>query len=257
MATKEILNKIHTKDWIYLFIISFFLQFIIYYFSFIYGGSVKALGYISFAGTLVSIILAVIAIGYTYGESIKQKGSSDQLLLEIASLREIKDKLAGQVDILENIAHLKLVVEDTRNAVSKFDLSNEMKILKDHFKNEEKIKPLDSVGNEYIEKIILKFSVLNDERFLRIIYSIDKEKIKKFEDFYNVFTDDEDEHEVRMKIFIMYISHYQIGAVLGIFEEMKVRDGIKDIYSKKYPKDSERLNKNDDFSNLCNKVLYS
>lgn len=116
MSSEKLECMIEKKDFVYIFVISIILQFIIYFLSFIYGGSVTALGYVSFAGTLISIILAVIAIGYTYGESIKQKTSSDQLLVEIAGLRDIKDKLAGQVGVLENIADIKSAVEDTKKS---------------------------------------------------------------------------------------------------------------------------------------------
>ncbi|MCU4389908.1 hypothetical protein KTH73_04095 [Acinetobacter courvalinii] len=105
-------KKWETKEVIYIFVISILLQFIGYYFAFIYGGSVKALGYISFAGTLVSILLAVIAIGYTYGESIRQKGSQDELINQIRDLTEIKDNLGSQVNVLENIANLKKSVDE-------------------------------------------------------------------------------------------------------------------------------------------------
>ncbi|WP_373350912.1 hypothetical protein [Acinetobacter bereziniae] len=257
MATKEFLNKIHTKDWLYLFIISFFLQFIIYYFSFIYGGSVKALGYISFAGTLISIILAVIAIGYTYGESIKQKGSSDQLLLEIAGLREIKDKLAGQVDILENIADLKVVVEDTKNAVSKFDLSKDLKVLMSSLENEDKSSIKTDMEIEKIEQLLLKFSVVTDSRMMEIISILENEDINNFDDFYVAFNDKKYDRETRLKLFLMYLSHFQIGLSIGIFEDWGVREGIKDIYSKKYPRDSDRFQKDDSFTILCNQVLHS
>lgn len=257
MSSEKPTKKIETKDWIYLFIISLFLQFIIYYFSFIYGGSTKALGYISFAGTLISIILAVIAIGYTYGESIKQKTSSDQLLVEIAGLREIKEKLAGQVDILENIADLKTAVEDTKNAVIKFDFASEFEKLESQLRSEKNPKSSLDIKMSELEEIIQRFSVVTDHRFLEIIYSLENGQISSFDDFFKYFNNNEYDKKARHELLIMYMSHYQIGNTLGIFKNWQPVKGVKEIYQRKYPENSNRFSPEDSFTKICKKVLYS
>ncbi|HCA5020453.1 TPA: hypothetical protein MW153_002004 [Acinetobacter baumannii] len=256
MSSGKFLNKFETKDWVYLFVISLFLQFIIYYFSFIYGGSVKALGYISFAGTLISIILAVIAIGYTYGESIKQKSSSDQLLLEISGLRDIKNKLAGQVDILENIADLKIAVEDTKNAVNKIDFSNEIKYLQTQFKEEKKTDLNKNLNIEQVEEFVKKLSVISDHRFLEIIEALEIGNIKGIDDFLKHFSNKEYDKDARIELVIMFLSHYTIGCALGLFEKWQVNNGIKDIYKRKYPHNSNRFPPENSFTKICNRVLY-
>jgi len=256
MSSEKPTKKIETKDWIYLFIISLFLQFIIYYFSFIYGGSVKALGYVSFAGTLISILLAIIAIGYTYGESIKQKTSSDQLLVEIAGLRDIKDKLAGQVGILENIADIKSAVEDTKNAVIKFDVTSELEELKSQLKIKENSNSSLDIEIPKLEKLIQKFSVVTDHQFLEIMYSLDNGKVSRFEDFFNYFSNMEYDKKVRHEIIVLYLSHYQIGATLGMFKNWQVSEGVREIYLKKYPQNSNRFPAEDSFTKICKKVLY-
>lgn len=257
MSSGKFLKKIETKDWLYLFVISLFLQFIIYYFSFIYGGSVKALGYISFAGTLISIILAVIAIGYTYGESIKQKSSSDQLLLEIAGLRDIKNKLAGQVDILENIADLKIAVEDTKNAVDKIDFSSEIKYLRSQFAAGENLDISENIEPDQLEKIINGFSVISDHRFLEIMDALENHKVDNFNKFVEHFSKNTYFKEASSEILIMYFSHFTIGSSLRVFEEWSVKNRVKEIYRVKYPQNSEVFNKDENFEAVCKKALYS
>lgn len=101
-----------TRDWIFISIIIFMVQAAVWFLSYHFGTNDSALGYISFAGTLVSIILAVLAIGYTYVESQQQKNSSSTLTNQIASLDIIRDKLAIQADALED---MKLVKDNLVN----------------------------------------------------------------------------------------------------------------------------------------------
>jgi len=229
MSSENIFKKIDTKDWVYLFIISFFLQFIIYYFSFIYGGSVKALGYISFAGTLISIILAVIAIGYTYGESIKQKSSSDQLLLEISGLRDIKEKLAGQVDILENIADLKTAMEDTKNAVNKLDLAKAMKQFVDMVEDDKSGASSEIVEIDKIEELIYSFKGIVDFYILKFIHSIRSEELNSFQEI--LFNAIDAEFDVDPDRWLDEANHFTaifyMCLALGIFTET---DGLEKIH---------------------------
>lgn len=113
-----------TRDWVYLLMLSIILQFIIYFLAFVYNSSTNALGYVSFAGTLISIILAIIAIGYTYGESIRQKHNEDELIIQIRGLSEIKEKLGDQVDLLENIASIKQSVDEKLEASHRWITEN-------------------------------------------------------------------------------------------------------------------------------------
>lgn len=257
MILEGIKKRIETKDWIYIFIISFLLQFVIYYFSFIYGSSGKALGYISFAGTLISIILAVIAIGYTYGESIKQKGSSDQLLLEIAGLRDIKDKLAGQVDILENISAIKLAVEDTKNTVNKLDVVKHLKELTLQLEDAKNSTVSTTIIDLIkLEQIIMAFPIVSDGYILEILNIIEKEEVEEFTDIlYFLLTDDFGSEEWLTQA-NLYTGIYFICESIGIFRKLKVQAGIKDIYVKKYPKGTDKMKPNSIFGQLVLHTLY-
>ncbi|WP_180031373.1 hypothetical protein [Acinetobacter sp. YH12245] len=124
-------SKFTKREWIHLIITLSIIQAFIWWISFQFAGNSSALGYVSFAGTLISIILAVLAIGYTYGESHQQKNSSMTLANQIEGLVEIKEDLKIQAHALQDIQALKLElrhfstkVEDhftsTNNALHKF-----------------------------------------------------------------------------------------------------------------------------------------
>lgn len=95
------------RDWWFFIALISLGQACIWFLSYHYGTNNSALGYVSFAGTLISIILAVLAIGYTYGESHQQKNSSITLANQIESLVEIKNKLEIQADALTDIRTVK------------------------------------------------------------------------------------------------------------------------------------------------------
>lgn len=65
-------QKLTTREWIFIIIILLLIQFFIHWVSYQFGGSSNALGYVSFAGTLVSIMLGLIAIIYSFVQSISQ-----------------------------------------------------------------------------------------------------------------------------------------------------------------------------------------
>lgn len=100
-------NKFTKREWVHLLITLSVIQAFIWWVSFQFAGNSSALGYVSFAGTLISIILAVLAIGYTYGESQQQKNSSSTLANQLDSLVKIKDKLEVQASALEGIKGLE------------------------------------------------------------------------------------------------------------------------------------------------------
>lgn len=105
-------SKFTKREWVHLIVTLSIIQAFIWWVSFQFSGNSSALGYVSFAGTLISIILAVLAIGYTYGESQQQKNSSETLAGQINSLVKIKDKLEIQAEALDNINILKSSLDE-------------------------------------------------------------------------------------------------------------------------------------------------
>lgn len=91
------------REWIQLIITLTLIQAFFWYVVFENSQSASALGYVSFAGTLVSIILAVLAIGYTYGESISQKNKGNELANQISTLGSLIEHVEIEARSLEKI----------------------------------------------------------------------------------------------------------------------------------------------------------
>lgn len=79
-------NSFSRREWIFVIIILMLLQFIGGWMALVYGSSTSALGYVSFAGTIVSIILGLIAIIYAYVQSFTQANSVVEIREQIAKL---------------------------------------------------------------------------------------------------------------------------------------------------------------------------
>lgn len=98
-------------------ILTSLVQAFIWYVSFINAGNGSALNFVSFAGTLISIILAVLAIGYTYGESINQKGKSDSLSVQISALTEVTSNIKTQADAISEVSNIKTELESVAQRI--------------------------------------------------------------------------------------------------------------------------------------------
>lgn len=93
------------------------VQAFIWYVSFINAGNGSALNFVSFAGTLISIILAVLAIGYTYGESLNQKTKSDSLSIQIASLSEVTSNIKSHAEAISEVSNIKTELESVAQRI--------------------------------------------------------------------------------------------------------------------------------------------
>lgn len=146
-------NNFTTREWIFVFIIASIVQGVVWYASFVNAGNASALTYVSFSGTLISIILAVLAIGYTYGESVAQKNKSDNVASQISSLNDVIKNVKFETKHLEDISkiseelssfhsHFKSEMEGTKKSVGEiskafYDLVDSNQIL-DKLKDPEK-----------------------------------------------------------------------------------------------------------------------
>lgn len=127
-----------TREWLYIIFIVVLLQFIIQVAAWLYGGNSGALNYISFAGTIVSIILAVLAIVYSFVQSISQQSSSEKISSQVEKLIGVtnnievsKEGLSDTIRSLssmaqkidESIAHQGQIKVQVDNIAAKFDAS--------------------------------------------------------------------------------------------------------------------------------------
>lgn len=81
------------REWLFVIFIIMLVEFIVGSISLFYSKSASALGYISISGTVVSIILAFLAIIYSYYQSASQANSSSSLNGQIEKLISIIDDI--------------------------------------------------------------------------------------------------------------------------------------------------------------------
>lgn len=118
--------KFCKREWILFIIIISLIQGFVWYSAFVHAGSGSALNFISFAGTLVSIILAVLAIGYTYGESITQKNHSDTVVNQISKLNDAIDTISSQTESFNQIKDISNTLTQYSEKVdSKFERTHQ------------------------------------------------------------------------------------------------------------------------------------
>ncbi|ENN6197121.1 hypothetical protein AB9W56_003527 [Vibrio vulnificus] len=118
--------KFSKREWVLFIIIISLVQGFVWYSAFVNAGNGSALNFISFAGTLVSIILAVLAIGYTYGESITQKNHSDTVVNQIAKLNDAIDTINNQTESFNQIKEIsENLTQYNEKVESKFDITHQ------------------------------------------------------------------------------------------------------------------------------------
>lgn len=81
-------KKLNTSHWIMIIIILSLSQLLLHYFSAQVMTGSEVINYVSFAGTIVSIILAVLAIVYSFYQSFTQQNNVDLIAREIERLKE-------------------------------------------------------------------------------------------------------------------------------------------------------------------------
>lgn len=92
------------REWVLLIIILLMTQFMVHWLSLKYGTSVSALGYVSFAGTVVSILLGLIAIIYAFVQSFTQASSVVEIREQIDKLIVAGDAIVKSKDDLHQSA---------------------------------------------------------------------------------------------------------------------------------------------------------
>lgn len=102
-------NKPFSKrEWFFLIALIVLIQFIAQWLSFEYKDSSNALGYVSFAGTIVSIILAVLAIIYSYIQSASQQSSSEKITSQVDKLVDVVSKIdTSKISFSTELSKLK------------------------------------------------------------------------------------------------------------------------------------------------------
>ena len=128
-----------TRDWLFTIVLLLLSEYILFNWTYSFGSDKNLLDHLSFAGTIVSTLLAVIAIFYGFLQSESQNRSSAQIASQISSLKDVvkdidlsKDKFSGELDRIGEIV-TKLDVLDSHIGESNkgiVDLTSKIETLK-------------------------------------------------------------------------------------------------------------------------------
>lgn len=174
-------KKFSTREWWMFILLIVATQWVIHYWSTEVMSSSNMVNYVSFAGTLVSTILAVLAIIYSFIQSASQQTSSEIISREVYRLQEIVsevnsstaqvnlslERLPGIITQLEQIPH---TVSDTiKQGVHPLKEQNDgmqaqLERLREIFTGSQSSKPHDAPGHKAPE--------INSIRYLRTIQFI-------------------------------------------------------------------------------------
>ena len=125
-----------TREWFYIIFIVILIQFIVQAAAWLYSGNNGALAYISFAGTVVSIILAVLAIMYSFVQSSSQQQSSSTISNQVEKLIDVVDRIdVGKQSLSDTLVHLNSVSEKIDHTIKQHDeVKKEVKSLSGWFR---------------------------------------------------------------------------------------------------------------------------
>ncbi|EPH6348768.1 hypothetical protein ACS0KH_003526 [Vibrio cholerae] len=145
------MKKLETREWVFIMLIVVLIQFIIQASAWLYGGNSGALGYLSFAGTAVSIILAVLAIIYSFLQSSAQEKSSSNISSQVTKL----------VDVVQNIEISKETLQLTLDKLE--GVTNELDVSIENQSNLHKeVSSLSSLFNSLNRSTTMSSGVEND-----------------------------------------------------------------------------------------------
>ncbi|WP_447830005.1 hypothetical protein [Aeromonas salmonicida] len=94
------IKKFRTSQWIMAVIIICLAQLLIHYFSVQVMSGSEVINYVSFAGTIVSIILAVLAIVYSFYQSFTQQNNVDSISREVEKLKKTAKNIDASSDAI-------------------------------------------------------------------------------------------------------------------------------------------------------------
>lgn len=135
-----------TREWLFTIAIVILIQFIVQVGALTFSSDNNVLNYISFAGTIVSIILATIAIVYSFVQTISQQSSASNISNQV-------DKLMSVVGVIdESKKTIKTSIQHLNEASKRLDtaIENQTKInttvetISNHFSNEKFLRLLNA-----------------------------------------------------------------------------------------------------------------
>lgn len=126
-------EKLKNSEWILIILVIVLLLIIIFIFVTYYGSNKDIVSYVGFAGTIVSIILAILAIVYTYYQNVSQQQSSYRISEQIIKLASVTSKLNEIDEIVINLRQTLAGIETLKGQVTSLQIMQQ--------KNQSKITP--------------------------------------------------------------------------------------------------------------------
>lgn len=121
-------KKMSTREWVMVCVLIVLVQLLLHYWTSESMNSGEVLAYVSFAGTIVSIILAVLAIIYSFVQTQAQQATSDSISREIFRLTDVATRIdTTSRGVTTAVAELPIVMSQL-NELPK-DMSNEFKMV--------------------------------------------------------------------------------------------------------------------------------
>lgn len=106
-------KSLSSREWILIILLLMLVQALIHFWSTETMSSSQIVNYISFAGTIVSIILAVLAIVYSFYQSFSQQNNVDSISREVDSLKETAKKVSESAhEISSATSYLPKIMDD-------------------------------------------------------------------------------------------------------------------------------------------------
>lgn len=93
-------SRFKSREWILLILLIALVEYVIFFWSNLFGDVEDVVRTVSFAGTIVGIILAVLAIVYSYYQNFAQRRDSQNLATQIEFLRSVIQNVDGSTDTL-------------------------------------------------------------------------------------------------------------------------------------------------------------
>ncbi|HGY5243948.1 TPA: hypothetical protein ACNU2W_000071 [Aeromonas salmonicida subsp. pectinolytica] len=112
-------KKFSTREWWMFILLIVLIQWLIHFWSTEALSSSAMVNYVSFAGTLASTILAVLAIIYSFVQSASQQTTSETISREVHRLQSIVSEVnASTSKVNESLEKLPLITEQLENIPS-------------------------------------------------------------------------------------------------------------------------------------------
>ncbi|MFQ2606824.1 hypothetical protein ACK3ZW_08055 [Aeromonas caviae] len=140
------------REWIFVIILVVLSQFLLHQYASNVKDETQVINYISFSGTIVSIILAVLAIIYSFFQSITQQGNSDKIASNLESLTNVASTVNKSVDTMTSqVESLNSVVSDVQRLPSEIVALVSIALEK---LNREHVTDITTVMSEHVATIL-------------------------------------------------------------------------------------------------------